>query len=140
MLNHVLNDKNIYPDAKVLTQYLGKSINAWDSFIDLLKVNYPLISTEWRYYNDGKSWLFKVTKKAKTVCWVSVWEEYFKVTFYFNNKAKEVIKNSLLDEEIKKRWLHNGKTEKFNPITIEIKKKTDLKIIKMLIELKEIIK
>jgi dTDP-4-dehydrorhamnose reductase len=140
MLNHVLNDKNIYPDAKVLTQYLGKSINAWDSFIDLLKVNYPLISTEWRYYNDGKSWLFKVTKKAKTVCWVSVWEKYFKVTFYFNNKAKEVIKNSLLDEEIKKRWLHNGKTEKFNPITIEIKKKTDLKIIKMLIELKEIIK
>ncbi len=103
MSNPVLNDKNIYPDNKVLTQFLGNSKNAWDSFIDLLKVDYPLISTEWRYYYDGKRWLFKVTKKAKTVCWVSVWEKHFKVSFYFNNRAKDIIKNSLLDEEIKKR-------------------------------------
>ncbi len=81
--------------------------------------------------------MFKVTKKAKTICWVSVWEKYFKVTFYFNNRAKDIIKNSLLDEEIKKQWLRNGKINKFNPTTIEVRKKTDLKTIKMLIELKE---
>jgi len=137
MLNHVLSDKNIYPDDKILTQFLGNSKNAWDSFIDLLKDDYPLISTEWRYYNDGKSWLFKVTKKAKTICWVSIWEKHFKVTFYFNNRAKDLIKNSLLDEDIKKQWLRNGRIKKFNPTTIEVRKKTDLKTIKILIDLKE---
>jgi len=137
MSNHVLSDKNIYPDDKILTQFLGNSKNAWDSFIDLLKDDYPLISTEWRYYNDGKSWLFKVTKKAKTICWVSIWEKHFKVTFYFNNRAKDLIKNSLLDEDIKKQWLRNGRIKKFNPTTIEVRKKTDLKTIKILIDLKE---
>ena len=140
MMDPVLRDDKVYPDTKILTQHLGKAINAWDSFINLLKTDYPLITTEWRYYNDGKSWLFKVTKKAKTVCWVSVWDKHFKVTFYFNSKAKEAVKESLLDEEIKKQWLRNGTKGKFNPITIEVRNKTDLKTIKILIGVKEDIK
>lgn len=140
MENRCLNDKNIYPDDEVLTHYLGKAKNAWDSFMDLLKVEYPLISTEWRYYNDGKSWLCKVTKKAKTVCWISVWKEFFKVTFYFNVRMEEVIKNSPLDEKIKEQWMKNKNFGKIKPITIEVRKKTDLKTITKLIELKENIK
>ncbi|PKP08994.1 MAG: hypothetical protein CVU09_13085 [Bacteroidetes bacterium HGW-Bacteroidetes-4] len=37
---------------------------------------------QWRYYNDGKAWLCKVSYKKKTVFWLSVWEAYFKVAFY----------------------------------------------------------
>jgi hypothetical protein len=137
MSNLVLNDRNIFPDKKVLTQYLGNSIKAWESFIDLLKIDYPQISTEWRYYNDGKSWLFKVTKKAKTICWVSVWDKYFKVTCYFNNRAEELIKTSILDATIKKNWLRDKKNSNLRPITIEVRKISDLKTIKIMIELKE---
>jgi hypothetical protein len=140
MSNLVLNDKNTFPDDKVLTQYLGKSIKAWYSFICLLKDDYPQISTEWRYYNDGKRWLFKVTKKAKTICWVSVWNRYFKVTCYFNNRAEELIKKSLLDALLKKTWLQDVKSSNLRPITMEVRKKSDLKKIKILLELKESLK
>jgi hypothetical protein len=136
MSNLTLNDRNIFPDNKILTQYLGNSKKAWDSFIDLLKDDYPQISTEWRYYNDGKRWLFKVTKKTKTICWVSVWEKYFKVTCYFNNRAEELIKKSLLDAVIKKDWLKDKKNN-IRPITVEVRKISDLKTIKIMIELKE---
>jgi hypothetical protein len=135
-----LNDKNEYPDDEVLARYLGKSKHSWDAFIELLKTDHPSISTEWRYYNDGKSWLFKVTKKAKTICWISVWEGFFKVTFYFNMRAEEAITKSLLDEAIKEQWLRRDNIGKIKPITIDVKKKTDLKVIQLLIELKSSIK
>ncbi len=140
MLKPVLNDIKIYPDNDVLKNNLGRSINAWISFIDLLKSQYPLISTEWRYYNDGKSWLFKVTKKKNTVCWVSVWEKHFKVTFYFNHRAKDIIRKSLLDAKIKNEWLKNYGNKSIQPITIEVRNKAVLKTIKLLIDLKDSIK
>jgi hypothetical protein len=136
----ILNDKDKYPDNEVLTQFLGTTIKTWDSFLELLKTDYPQISTEWRFYNDGKSWLFKVTKKTKTICWVSVWKKLFKVTFYFNSKADEIINSSPLDDEIKEKYLHEKNIGKIKPITLEIKKKSQLKTIKELIEIKEKIK
>ena len=54
-----LKDENEYPNNEVLSSYLGKVKNTWDSFIDLLKENYPLFSREWRYANDGKCWSLK---------------------------------------------------------------------------------
>ncbi len=41
---------------------------------------------------DLKSRLCKVTKKEKTICWVSIWEKYLKSLSIFNNKAEEVKK------------------------------------------------
>jgi hypothetical protein len=94
---------------------LRPAMEAWKTFTELLKSAYPLFSPEWSYYNDGKSWLFKVHKKAKTVCWVSVWEKYFKVTFYFNDKAQELIKNSSLPKIYKAGYLRPEKRGKPGP-------------------------
>jgi hypothetical protein len=136
MENPCLHDKNIYPDDEVLTGYLGKAKVTWDSFGELIKIHYPLLATEWRYYNDGKTWLCKVTKKTKTMCWIGIYNNYFRVTFYFSGKAEEAITNSALDEPMKQLWLHNENGGKFRPITLEVKKKSDLKAIKKLLELK----
>jgi hypothetical protein len=135
-----LNDKNIYPDDKVLTRYLRGAKSTWDSFMDLLKTDYSLFSTEWRYYNDGKRWLCKTSKKTKTICWISVGDNFFRVTFYFGNKAEEIIKRSALDDKLKAQFLSYGGKFKFRPITIVVRKKSDLKFLKALIELKERIK
>ena len=131
-----LIDKNVYPDDDVLTRYLGKAKSVWDAFMDLLKTDYPSVSTEWRYYNDGKSWLCKTTQKKKTLCWISVWEGFYKVTFYFDNKAEESIRNSSIKDKLKECWLNLETKLKIKPITIEVSKKTQLKVIKELIELK----
>ena len=139
MENPCLHDKNIYPDDEVLGEILGKSKAAWDSFGELIKVHYPLMSPEWRYYNDGKSWLCKITKKTKTMCWISAYENYFRVTFYFSGKAEEAIAHSTLDDKMKQLWLHNESGGKFRPITLEVKKKADLKTVKTLLELKLLI-
>ena len=68
-----LNDKSEYPDDEVLSRYLGEVKNTWDAFLGFIKESHPLYLAEWRYYNDGKSWLYKITKKKKTICWVAVY-------------------------------------------------------------------
>ena len=62
-----LKDQNEFPNDEILSHYLGKTKPIWDAFLDFIKVEYPVFSTEWRYYNDGKNWLFKITKKKKTI-------------------------------------------------------------------------
>ena len=135
-----LNDKNEYPDDAVLSHYLGKVKKTWDSFIDFINENYPSFSGQWRYYNDGKSWLYKLTKKKKTVSWISIYHNKFKTTFYFPDKAEELIKTSKLKKEYIDQFVHGKKYGKIRGISVEIKKSADLNATKTLIEIKEQVK
>jgi len=135
-----LNDKNEYPDDEVLSHYLGKVKDTWDSFMDFINESYPSFSGEWRYYKDGKSWLYKITKKKKTVCWVSIWHNMFKTTFYFPDKAEELIKASKLKKEYIDQFIHGKKYGKIRGVTVVIKKSTDVTSTKKLIEIKEQVK
>lgn len=131
-----LNDPNEFPDEAVLARQLGPAKAAWDTFMELLKDDYPQIAAEWRYYHDGKSWLFKVTCKAKTVCWVSVWDKFFKAGFYFTAKAEDAIRQSALAAAIKENFLHSAWKGTLRPVTIEARKISDLKAIRELIGIK----
>jgi hypothetical protein len=135
-----LNDKNEYPSDKVLSRYLGKVKKTWDSFIDFINESYPSFSGQWRYYNDGKSWLYKLTKKKKTISWISVYPNKFKTTFYFPDKAEELIKAGKLKKEYIDQFIHGKRYGKIRGITVEIKKLTDLNATKTLIQIKEQVK
>ena len=135
-----LNDKDEFPGDKVLSRCLGKAKPVWDSFGTLLGANYPSFSTEWRYYRDGNNWLYKVTKKKKTVCWVSVWINAFKATFYFPDRAEDLIVASKLKKEYIEQFLHGRRYGKIRGVTVTVKKPTDLVSIRKLIEIKEQLK
>lgn len=135
-----LNNKDEYPDNEVLSRYLGEVKITWDSFDDFLKESYPLFSGEWRYYNDGKSWLYKLTKKKKTICWISVYPNKFKTTFYFPDRAEDLITKSKLKKEYIDGFVNGKKYGKIRGITVEIKNPADLDATKTLIEIKEQLK
>jgi hypothetical protein len=116
---------------------LGEVKIVWDSFNAFLKEDYPALSTEWRYYNDGKSWLCKIIKKKKTVCWVSVYENMFKTTFYFPIRAEEFISGSDLKKQYIDQFITGKAYGKIKGITVDINKPEDLETTKTLIELKE---
>ena len=135
-----LNNKDEFPSDKVLSRALGKAKSAWDSVIGFLDESCPAFSREWRYYNDGKSWLYKVTKKKKTICWVSVWHDMFKTGFYFPERAEDLIKTSKLKKEYVDQFINGKRYGKIRGITVKIKKPADLKATKTLIEIKEQVK
>ena len=135
-----LKDENEYPDDEVLSRYLGQAKDTWDLFNDFIKESYPSFSGEWRYYKDGKNWLHKITKKKKTICWVSVFHHKFKTTFYFPDKAEELIIASELEKDFIDQFVHGKHYGKTRGLTIEIEKADDLDSTNILIEIKEQLK
>ncbi|MBN1362251.1 MAG: DUF3788 family protein [Sedimentisphaerales bacterium] len=135
-----LNNSNEYPDDEVLSHYLGNVKNIWDSFLALLQESYPSFSGEWRYYRDGKSWLYKVTKKKKTICWVSVWTQAFKVAFYFPDRAETLIVASKLKRGYVDQFVGSRRYGKIRGVTVTARKSTDLNAIRKLIDIKEQVK
>ncbi|OHB67819.1 MAG: hypothetical protein A2Y76_12175 [Planctomycetes bacterium RBG_13_60_9] len=135
-----MNNKDEYPEDEVLSRCLGDAKRAWDSFMQLIKESYPSFSGEWRYYNDGKSWLYKVTNKKKTVCWVSVCVGLFKTAFYFPDRAEDFIAASKLKKEYVDQFVHGRRYGKIRGVTVVIKKGADLNATKILIDIKERVK
>ncbi|MFC1555520.1 DUF3788 family protein [candidate division KSB1 bacterium] len=135
-----LKDENEYPDDEVLERYLGEVKETWDFFIDFISKDYPAFSGEWRYYNDGKNWLHKITKKKKTICWVSVFHDKFKTTFYFSDKAEQLILESKLEKSFIDQFIHGKRYGKIRGLTVEIKNPLDINTTKILIEIKEQLK
>jgi Protein of unknown function (DUF3788) len=136
----VLTDKNQFPTEEVIYSHIGKTKALWNSFFQYIHENVPELSEEWRYYNDGKSWLMKVTKKSKTIFWLSIIKGSFRITCYFTDKAEQAIKESSLSDELKQQFQDGKKYGKIRGLTILFKNKKDVEYAKMLIAIKLSIK
>jgi ABC-type uncharacterized transport system YnjBCD substrate-binding protein len=132
----VLSDKTQFPTEEIIYSHLGKAKNIWISFFEYLHENHPDITPEWRYYNDGKSWLMKVTRKKKTVFWLSIQKGTFRVTFYFTDRAADAIAGSTIPEEMKKQFKEGKRFNKIRGLTVLFKYKKDIKSAKTLLSIK----
>ena len=132
----VLSDKTQFPTDEVIFSHLDRSRTLWISFFKTLNAEHPDFSREWRYYNDGKSWLMKVTQKKKTVFWLSVVPKTFRITFYFTARAEDAVKKSSLSDELKEQFLKGKWYNKIRGLTVMFKNKKDLEYAKTLVEIK----
>jgi hypothetical protein len=131
----VLSDKNQFPTEEIVFSHIGKNKSLWEIVFEYIHKNHPDFSEEWRYYNDGKSWLLKVTRKSKTIFWLSVISGTFRTTFYFTAKAEEAINNSRISDKLKEQY-RNKKGDKIRGITIVFKNRKDIEFVKELIRIK----
>lgn len=129
-----LTDPEVFPDTTVLSRMLGPAKAVWDTLMEMLQEIDPQIAAEWRYYNDGKSWLCKVMQRKTTICWVAVWDKCFSVAAYLNTKAEPLVRASSLPRAVKDSFLQSDK--KLRAITIEVRKRPDLEAVRELIGLK----
>ncbi len=132
----VLKDKEIYPIEEVIFSHIGKTKTHWESLFKHIHANHPDFNEEWRYYNDGISWLMKVTHKKKTIFWLGVIPKTFRITFYFGDKAEPVILSSGLPEEIKTNFMEGERYGKIRGITLLMNNKKNVEAAKQLIEIK----
>ncbi len=136
----ILKDKDQFPTEEIIFSHIGKNKVLWQSIFEYIYCNYPDFSEQWRYYNDGKSWLLKVTKKSKTIFWLSVIKNTFRTTFYFTDKAEDLIIKSSISDKLKEEFKNGKRYNKIRGITITYKSKKDIEFAKALIGIKLIIK
>jgi hypothetical protein len=132
----VLNEPNQFPSEVIIYSYIGRTKPLWVSLFQHIDADHPDFVREWRYYRDGKSWLLKVTQKKKTVFWLSIVKGSFRTTFYFTDKAKDLIMASALSDELKDQFTSGESFGKIKGITIAYAKKQHLADAKILIDIK----
>ena len=91
---------------------------------------------EWRYYQDGKAWLCKLTRKKKTVAWLSVWETCFKLGFYFTEKTGAGIEDLEIDESLKSFYRTNKPIGRLKPLIADVTEPEHLPDVYVLIRYK----
>jgi hypothetical protein len=96
MENMMMRDEHITPTADVLKKVLKDSYPAYERWMNTLTLSGQDYSPEINYYRDGKAWLCKGIYKKKTVFWLSYWDGFFKISFYFTEKSA----GGLLDLDI----------------------------------------
>ena len=125
MEQQLLRDPLVNPDEAVLETVLGKKYPVYREFT--VKIKEFNLVPEWHYYNDGKSWLGKVMYKKKNLCWLSVWNTGFKMTFYFLERALEGFYALNIDDGIKNITRETKSVGKSQPVMLLITNKKILK-------------
>ena len=118
MENPILTDQDQFPTDDVIFSIIGKTNALWIAFFEFLKEQYPDFEPDWRYYKDGHSWLMKVVRKKKTVFWLSVIKDAFRITFYFSDKAEEDILTSGISNELKEQFKYGKQYGKIRGLTV----------------------
>lgn len=100
-----LNIPEIFPTEEILKNILAGSFPAFEELSTIL--SNEGLTFDWKYYNDSKAWLCKVSHKKKTVFWLSAWNGYFQTSFFFLERHLEGIAALEIDETaftIEKEW------------------------------------
>jgi hypothetical protein len=132
----VLTDPNEHPTEEIIFSHIGKTKALWTALFQHIDANHPDFGKEWRYYRDGKSWLMKVTQKKKTIFWLAIFKGGFRTTFYFTDKAKDLLLTSALSDEFIRQFLDGKNYGKIKGVTVSYSKKQHLADAKILIDIK----
>lgn len=136
----VFSDREVKPTEELIFSIIGDKNKLWQSIMAYISDNYKNMAGNWNYYNDGKQWLFKMTQKKKTIFWMAVMMDTFRVTFYFGDKAEPVILASDLPKSVKDDFTGGKHYGKIRAITIKMANQSDVEKVKKLIEIKRSLK
>ncbi len=127
METQLLRDPQIFPTEDVLKNALEPdAYEVFASFMNVITSAEYGLTYEWRYYNDGKSWLCKILHKKKTVMWLSVWNGFFKISFFFTEKHLEGIAALDIAENIKEDFCKAKPIGRLIPMLFNINNKKEL--------------
>jgi hypothetical protein len=132
----VLTDKAVVPTDKQIFSFIGENKTYWKRIMNHISENYKEFTGTWNYYNDGKQWLFKLVNKKKTIFWLGLFNNTFRITFYFGDKAEQLILASELPDKVKQEFRSAKKYGAIRGITTVITNNEDVDIVEKLIAVK----
>ena len=134
-----LREEYILPTNEVIAKVLGESNAAYEVFTSKLTNDLGL-NLEWIYYKDQGSWLCKVLHKKKNLFWISVWDNFFRTTFFFTERHLEGFATLDISENIKDDLCASKPIGKLIPLMLSITQKEQIADLLKIIEFKKSLK
>jgi hypothetical protein len=132
----VLSDPSIFPDNELIFRIIGTNKVHWQKLMGKVHEVYPDAVEQWNYYKDGKNWLFRMIRKKKTLFWIGVLEETFRITFYFGDKGEPLIEKSSLPLQMKQAFNTSKRFGQFRGLSIRVGQDEDIENALKLVEIR----
>ena len=136
----LLREEEILPEKEVIAKALQNAYEVFEEFTDIITNPDFQLTPEWNYYKDGKAWLCKITFKKKTVCWLSVWNGFFKTSFFFTDKNSSGVIDLEINNAIKDDFKNAKAIGRLIPLVLTISKKEEIEDALKIIEYKKSLK
>ena len=125
--DQILKDPEVPLTPQVLRSNLGKLYAIYEKLVTTLESEHFKATPEWRFYKDGGAWLCKITRKKKTIFWLSAWKSHLKVAFYFTEKTGEAVTDLSINKAHKRAYAEARPIGKLKPLVMEISSEAQLK-------------
>jgi hypothetical protein len=133
-----LNNPLVLPSEEVLASVLGSAMHAYSTLMERLAEGG--MEPIWNYYRDGTAWLCKVQFKKKTVFWLSVWDGFFRVGFYFTENTVEGLNPLPIHSSCFVQLREVKRVGKFIPLSLEVREVVDLEDVLVVADYKKKLK
>jgi hypothetical protein len=132
----ILSDSSVFPDNDLIFGIIGPNKAHWQKLMGKVHETYPDAVEQWNYYKDGKNWLFRMIRKKKTIFWIGVLEETFRITFYFGDKAEPLIDKSNLPLLMKQEFKTSKRFGHFRGISLRVEQDEDIENALKLVDIR----
>jgi hypothetical protein len=132
----VLTDPQVQPTDELIFSIIGENKIYWEELVEHIYNQYTFITEEWRFYNDGKSWLYRALKKKNTIYWIGVQKDTFRVSIWLADKAAPVLEASALPESVKEQYRNARQFKIGRCVSIVMRSPEDLECVKLLADIK----
>lgn len=136
MEEYLFLDKTSEPTDEQLKDVLSDSYKYWTEIQEEISSKYGETISEWKFYTKKTGWTRKTLLKKRNLFFFKPYNNHFKLTFIFGDKAVGAIEKSDVSEELIKELLSAKKYAEGRGLTVEVSKKSNLKNIYKLIDIK----
>ena len=89
------------PTDAQLTAALGPSRPVWDQLLTDLAEQHGISGHEWKSYSSKAGWSCRVTRKGRTIVWLSPEHHGFMAAFIMGERAMRVVRESRWPQRIR---------------------------------------
>ena len=128
--------KTLEPNNVMVSDVLGETFQYWEEIKTSIEEQFGKCAEEWKFYNKSSGWTLKLLLKKRNLFFLSPDENFFSIIFIFGDKAVHAVEKSELPKKIIQELKNAKRYAEGRGIRIAVKKRTHIKYILTLAEIK----
>ncbi len=136
MSDNIFTNAKKKPTEAMLLRALRKRGEYWKAIRDHVQKMHGPLKPEWKYYGAKYGWGMKMFKGSRNLFFLRAQKGAFVIGFLFGDKAVEAATKSDLPQETIQDLVNARKYAEGRGISIEVKSKTAVKVVKGLVDIK----
>ncbi len=124
-LKPIKDDPGVLVDQAMIRKALQGNYPIWQRLEEALTGDEFGLVVAWQFYRDG-GWLAKLLRGKKTLAWLTIWEGFPRMTFYFPGRHREPLTGLDIPAELAAMIERAPMSGATLPVSLELHSATDV--------------